>query len=134
VANYMELAANPQRRRYHALVSKFCKCEFEENVIIQAFGLMRKVFKGIKGPLLPGDVFRAFITSFYIAFKFLIDETILFVKDLAQLGEMNEKDLEQLEKIFMVDILNFKLLLSEEEICDEKKILESLYEANQRLF
>lgn len=92
-----DLIAHPLRRKYNRLLARFEKYEFQQVVVVQAFGLMRRVLIKLHNPLLQGDIFKIYVVCFYTAFKLLIDDSIMFIEDIAHLTDMNPDMVEQLE-------------------------------------
>ena len=94
----------------------------------------RKVLKRLKVTLAGGDMFKIFAVCFFLAFKFLVDDEHLFVKDISDLTGMTTDKIQELDRVFLVDILKFNLFLSEAEMKSERALMRQLARKNRDLF
>jgi len=108
--------------------------EFGSEILIMAHSFARKVLGRLKVSLVGGDIFKIFAVCFFLAFKFIRDDEHLFVKDIVNLTGMTTEKVEELETVFFVDILKFKLHLSDSELNSEKILMRQIASKNRELF
>lgn len=92
----------------------------QENCMVttNALCLLKRVL-GLNPPeFRKGDLLKIFVVCAFISFKFLDEELVLEIPDIAKLTGYKERMLMELEKSLLMYVLGFRVFVPREEIFD----------------
>ena len=110
-----------RKRTSRRLVSRVLKlAKLEENVIIYGYCLLARALKKInkeskESSLKKKEAYLLFSTCLYLSIKCLVDHELWYLEDFARLAEVDPGTIEELEIFVSSEVLNFELLVKEEE-------------------
>lgn len=107
-------------------LDKFDELEFEASAFVYCGILYRKIMKKRKKTAKNDSFFVVFATCLFISLKFILDDTVVMLKDYAEFIGMEPEILEYVEITLLVNVLHFKLPFSEKEFLSEIKSINSM--------
>lgn len=108
---------------------------FDVTIYLYAFVLFNKARFRINErsmKLRKGDLVKIYSVCFFIAFKMVEESHKMFIEDLSILTGYSEEEMSQLEEFILIDVLDFKVFIRQEEIDINARWLANVYRNSQR--
>lgn len=100
----------------------------QENCMVttNALCLLKRIL-GLNPPeFKKGDLLKIFVVCAFISFKFLDEELLLEIPDIARLTGYKKRMLRELEKSLLMYVLGFRVFIPQEEIFEMESELQLL--------
>lgn len=113
-------------RKLENFINKFDELEFDSSAYVYCSMLFKKVISKRKSSATNDTSFIVFTTCLFISLKYILDDTLVILKDFAEFIGMKPKVLEQVEIGLLVNILDFKIVFTEEEYLTEIQSIKAM--------